>query len=151
MATEHDVGRELGTARFRLDPSKVMELARALYDDDPVYARQEAASAAGFAAIPIPLTASVLTAHYAEGGAEGPALALGLDLGRLLHGEATWEYLRPLRMGDALSGTTTVVDVTKKEGSRGGTMTLVVLQTEFTDVGGHPVLRRSDTLIERGA
>ncbi|WP_354700842.1 hypothetical protein DSM112329_01134 [Paraconexibacter sp. AEG42_29] len=151
MATTDDIGRELERPSFRIDPSKVGELARSLFDEDPVYRDEEAARAAGFAGLPVPLTASTLTSFNAEGGALGAAAALGLDLGRLLHGEASWEYVRPLRVGDALTGTTTVLDVTKKEGSRGGTMTLVVLGTEFRDAGGDVVLRKTDTLIERGA
>lgn len=151
MADTSDIGRDLGEARFRVDRSKAKELARALFDDDPVYADEEAARAAGFDGIPVPLTASVLAAFEAEGGAVGYALDLGLDLGRLLHGESAWDYLRPLRIGDELSGRVVVKDVAHREGSRGGTMTLVTVETEFRDVDGEPVLRRRDTMIERGA
>jgi acyl dehydratase len=151
VAGPEDIGRDLGPASFRVDASKVRELARSLYDDDPVYADEDAARAAGFAGIPVPLTASVLAAHRSEHGAVAAALALGLDLARLLHGESSWEYLRPLRVGDELAGRLVVEDVTRKEGSRGGAMTLVTTLTEFRDRAGEPVLRRRDTMIERGA
>lgn len=151
MATAEDIGRELEQARFRIDPSKVTELARSLYDPDPVYADPAAARAAGFSDLPVPLTASTLASFSAEGGALGAAMALGLDLGRVLHGESSWEYLRPLKVGDELSGTTTVADVSTKDGSRGGTMTIVVLETAFRDPAGELVLRKTDTIIERGA
>ena len=59
MADTDDIGRDLGEARFRVDPSKVRELARSLFDDDPVYASEDAARAGGFDGIPVPLTASV--------------------------------------------------------------------------------------------
>ena len=48
MASEEDIGRDLGEARFRVDETKVMELARSLFDDDPVYRDEAAARAAGF-------------------------------------------------------------------------------------------------------
>ena len=151
MATAEDIGRELEQARFRIDPSKVTELARSLFDDDPVYADPAAARAAGFPDLPVRLPASTRASFRAVGGALGAATALGLDLGRVLHGESSWEYLRPLRVGDELSGATTVADVTTKEGSRGGTMTIVVLETTFADAAGDVVLRKTDTIIERGA
>lgn len=149
MATSADIGREIGEARFVLERSNTMNLAAALFDDDLVYRDRDAAQAAGFDAIPAPLTASALAAHWASDGVEGTALALGIDLARLLHGESSWEYLRPLYVGDALSGHTKVADVSTREGKRGGTMTLVVLETEYVDADGEVVLRKRDTLIER--
>ncbi len=149
MATTADIGREMGEAQFLLEQCNIMNLAAALFDDDPVYRDPDAARAAGFGAIPAPLTASTLAAHWATAGAEGTALALGIDLARLLHGESSWEYLRPLHAGDALSGHTKVADVRTREGKRGGAMTLVVLETEYLDAEGEVVLRKRDTLIER--
>lgn len=151
MATTADIGRDMGEARFLVDRSKTMEMAKALFDDDPVYHDPDAAADAGFVGIPAPLTASAMTAHWATEGAEGTALALGIDLARLLHGETTWDYLRPLVVGDELSGRMRVADVTTREGKRGGAMTLVVLETEFTDAEGEVALRKRDTLIEREA
>src|SRR4051812_27603293 len=131
MATTDDIGRDMGEAHFLVERSKSMELAKALFDDDPVYRDPEAARAAGFDAIPAPLTASTLTNHWATAGAQGAASALGIDIARLLHGETAWEYVRPLYVGDELKGRTKVADVTTREGKRGGTMTLVTLETEF--------------------
>ena len=151
MASVADIGRDLGEAHFRVDESKVRELATSLLDEDPIYSDEDAARAAGFGGIPVPLTASVLTAFGTEGGLIGPPLGLGMEIGRLLHGGSEWEYLRPLRVGDELSGRIVVRDVTQREGSRGGAMTLVTLETEFRDATGAAVLRRRETWIERGA
>jgi len=141
----------MGETRFLVDRSKTMELAKALFDDDPVYSDPEAARAAGFEAIPAPLTASVLASHWATRTTAETARELGMDLTRILHGEAAWEYVRPLVVGDELCGRTRVVDVKTREGSRGGTMTLVTMETEFVDAAGEVALRKRDTLIERGA
>lgn len=151
MATTADIGRDLGESRFIVDRSKVMELAKTLFDEDPSYLDLEAAREVGFEDIPIPLTADVLAAHWAEGGAEGRALELGMDLKRMLHGEVSWHYLGLIRCGDELVGRTVVDSVTTRQGSRGGTMTLVGLTVEYRNQRGEPVLRRRDTLIETGA
>ena len=51
------VGKELGTISFPIEAGKVLEMARALHDDHPVYRDEAAARAHGFMAIPAPLTA----------------------------------------------------------------------------------------------
>lgn len=144
-------GTELDAVRFPVDRSKLAELARAFGDDDPVWHDREAARAAGFDGVPVPPTMTVIADHWRAGGATAMVDALGADLNRLLHGEAAWEYLRPLRAGDELTATQRVESVTTREGKRGGQMTLVALVTEYTDDTGALVARRKDTIIERGA
>jgi acyl dehydratase len=144
------VGRELGSVSFPVERSKLHELARALGDDDPVWHDHAAAFAAGFAEVPMPPTVTVLADHWQPGGALAPALALGADLARLLHGEASWELLRPVAMGEELRATTRVLDVTTREGRRGGSMTLATIATDFVGEDGVVAIRRVDTLVETG-
>lgn len=144
-------GRELDEARFPVDRSKLAELARALHDDDPVWYDLDAAREAGFDEIPLPPTATVVAMHWREGGALANARAIGADLGRVLHGEAAWEFVAPVRVGDELTVTHRVGEVTEREGKRGGSMTMVGIEYEFRNQDGDVVVRRKDTLIERGA
>ena len=52
-------------------------------------------------------------------------------------------------MGDTLTARQTVTGVHRRDGRRGGTMTLVTIGTEFTNQRGELTVRRTDTLIER--
>jgi acyl dehydratase len=144
------VGRELERVRFPIERSKLAELARAFRDEDPTWHDPEAAREAGFSEVPVPPTVTVLAGHWREDGALSIALALGLDPRRLLHGEAAWEYLLPIRAGDELTASSRVLDVAEREGRRGGTMTLATVETEFVNQNGDVVTRRTDTLIETG-
>lgn len=144
-------GTELGTVRFPVDRSKCAELARSFGDSDPVWHDPAAAADAGFDGVPALPTATVLADHWREGGATAMIDALGVDLKRVLHGEASWEYLAPLRAGADLTATQRVEGVTTREGKRGGTMTLFTLVTDFQDASGATVVRRRDVLIEKGA
>lgn len=144
------VGEELGSVRFPVERSKMYELALALHDDDPVWHDEPAARAAGFDGVPLPPTATVLADHWRPDGALAPAIALGADLNRLLHGEASWEFLAPVALGEELQATTRVVDVTTREGKRGGSMTLATIATDFATADGTVAIRRTDTLIETG-
>lgn len=143
------VGRELDRTTFPIERSKLAELARSFGDDDPVWYDDAAAAAAGFDAVPVPPTVTVLSAHWKPGGVPALVEQLGMDLGRVLHGEARWEYLGPVRLGDTLTARQWVADVTTREGKRGGSMTLVTLKIDFTNQHGELVTRRTDVLIER--
>jgi acyl dehydratase len=120
-------GTTLQSVRFPLDRSKLAELARAFGDDDPAWQDPQAAEAAGFDTLPVPPTATVLVDHWREGGALSTAVAIGADLDRLLHGEASWELLRPVRAGEELTARASVTDVTTRHGKRGGAMTVVTM------------------------
>lgn len=144
-------GTDIGTVRFPVDRSKLAELARSFGDDDPVWHDPEAARAAGFTDIPLPPTTTVIADHWRPGGATAMVDAIGADLRRVLHGEASWEFLAPVRAGTELTATQRVEDVTTREGRRGGTMTMVAIVTDFADEQGDVVVRRRDTLIETGA
>lgn len=142
-------GRELGEVTFPVERSKLAELARAFGDHDPVWHEPGAARAAGFADVPTPPTVTVLTEHWREGGVLAMVAAIGADPSRVLHGEATWEYHVPVRLGDILTARQTVRDVASREGKRGGTMTMVTIDTTFTNQRGELAVVRTDTLIER--
>jgi hypothetical protein len=95
------------------------------------------------------LTFTVTAAHQRD--ANAAAARLGLDIARVVVGEVEWEYERPLLVGDVLHGRRLVSDVRRRQGSRGGAMTLVTLQTDFRDSRQGVVLRQRETLIETGA
>jgi len=149
MADPSLIGTHLGTTKFPVDRSKVREFALSLDDHDPVYQDAAAARTAGFGAIPAPATFAVSSAHWRTD--DDMIAALGLDLRRVLHGECRWEYFEPVLVGDELTETRRVSDVTRREGKRGGTMTMITIETDFTNQRDELVVRQTDVLIETGA
>lgn len=148
MIEDTIVGRDLGTITFPIDRSKLMELSRSFFDPDPSWHDPEAARTLGFDGVPTPPTVTTLVDHWRPGGALETASTIGADLTRLLHGEAAWEYLLPVHLGDTLTSHGTITDVTRREGKRGGTMTMVTIQTEYTNQRDELAVRRTDILIE---
>ena len=65
-----------------------------------------------------------------------------------MHGEQEFEYVRPLRAGDVLTGQTRLKDYYEKEGKRGGVMRFAVFETEFRDEDGIVVAFSRGTSIE---
>lgn len=150
MAPRQDmVGAVVGRVVLPVEAGKVREFARSLQDDNPVYRDPEAARAAGFPAVPAPPTYTVVAAHFHEG--QAGVLSLGLDLARVLHGEQEWTYRRTPVVGDVLTGETRVASIETKPGRRGGEMTMIRLETTFTDQAGEVVVTEASTVIETAA
>lgn len=143
------VGRQIGEVSFPVDRSKTAELARAFGDPDPVWHDPQAARAAGFDGVPALPTLTVLVDHWRPGGVSGVVEAIGADLSRILHGEVEWQYPGSITIGDTLTARQIVTDVSRRDGKRGGTMTLVTIDTDFINQRGELAVRRRDTLIER--
>jgi len=127
------IGQLVDEFSFAVEAGKVREFARAIMDP----------SSEG-----VPLTFSVVAGHHRD--AQAAVIKLGLDIKKVVVGEVEWSYERPLAVGDQLSGRRVVADVKTREGSRGGTMTLVTLETEFRDAAGEIALRQREVLIETG-
>lgn len=151
MIDPNIAGRELDAVRFSVERSKLAELARSFGDGDPIWHDPGAARARGFDEVPMQPTTTVIADHWREGGAIAMVEAIGADLRRVLHGEAAWEFMAPLTLGAEITARQVVEGITTREGKRGGTMTLVALVTEYVDTNGQVIVRRRDTLIERGA
>jgi acyl dehydratase len=142
------IGTLVDEYTFAVEQGKVMEFARAIKDPAPRYVDADAARGDGFGGIPAPPTFTVVAGHHRDAAAA--VALLGLDIARVVVGEVEWSYERPVVVGDVLHGRRRVAGVRRKEGSRGGAMTFVTLETEFADAAGEVVVRQREVLIETG-
>lgn len=71
---------------------------------------------------------------------------LGLQLQRIVHGEQKFEWQRPLRIGDVVTGAVTIDRVV----NRGGT-DMVYASVAVVTVDGEPICRAASTLIHTPA
>jgi acyl dehydratase len=150
---EEMIGESVVTVTdFEIEEGKLEEFARAIKDDNPTFRSEEAAKERGHAQIPAPLTFTRVSAfprYLAEGiDSRKRGFDLGFDRNYSLHGEQTYEYERPVYVGDVLTGVTTLVDVYQREGERGGLMTIAVKETEYRDQDDELVLTEQSTVIE---
>ncbi len=155
------VGKAAGRSRVVVERSPVANFARAVHDDHEAYRDPGEAAAVGLAAIPAPPTFPFVMEHWGRFAEQqpsqdgqvnavaeviGPLLAKG---GIILHGEQTFDYRRPVLVGDVLDGATTVVDTYEKE-SKGRLMTFLVLETVWSDAAtGDTVVTSRMNLIHR--
>jgi acyl dehydratase len=118
----HAVGRKGAVARLDIERGHVLRFAEATLDDDPVYRDLDAARAAGHPAIPAPPTFAIALR------APDPRVGLDIDWTKLLNGEQTLTYSRPLYVGDAVDVQQRIVEAYVKEG-KAGAMDMMVLET----------------------
>ena len=144
MALTELMGRTTGTQTVRIERGPVRVFARALMDDDPIYDADDA---------PVPPTYPFVMHHWGTIASEGePTPGLPIDRLRgpgraILHGEQGFTYTRWPRVGDVLTGTTTIVDVTERPRSGGGSLELYVAETDWRDANtDEPVLVSRFTL-----
>lgn len=139
-----------------VEAGKVEEWARAIKDDNPAHRDAAAARGQGFERIPVPLTfprVSLFSRYRPDEYADGDHFLphyfdIDFDPRYTVNGEVGFEFERLVYVGDVLSGVTSVVDVYQREGSRGGSMTFVVFETEYRDQDDEKVATVRLTLIE---
>jgi acyl dehydratase len=140
------IGKTGEPITMHIERGKIREFARAIKDDDPLYF-DDAYAAREAGAIMPPITFLQTMTHWDDGrGRPRPPI----DLKRALHGEQEFEFFKPIVVGDVLTAVSRVADIYEKAGRRGGTMTFVVTETEFTNQRGEKVARARHITIETG-
>jgi peroxisomal enoyl-CoA hydratase 2 len=147
MADKSAIGKTGKPFKMQVDWGKVREFARAIKDPNPLYTDPELAKKE-LGGIPVPVT-FLQTSSFWTDETSSPGFG-GFDLRRILHGEQEFEFFKPIFVGDTLTGVTKVADVLEKEGGRGGKMTLLITETEYTNQKGEKVAISRSTLIETG-
>jgi acyl dehydratase len=112
-----------------VEASRLRFFAKATGQTDPVYSDPEAALAAGYPGLPVPPT----FLFCLEMDAPNPAAirqALGLDLGRILHGEQGFTYHRMVFAGERLTFCQRIDDIYDK---KGGALEFIVRKTDVID------------------
>ncbi|MEK6609098.1 MAG: MaoC family dehydratase N-terminal domain-containing protein [Myxococcota bacterium] len=120
------VGRATEPVVWDVEKGHIRAFALAIGDANPVYFDEAAAHAAGLPKIPAPPTFP--TALRPRDPREGVAI----DWRKLLHGEQSYELLRPLFAGDRISVVARIADVTSKQ-TKAGVMDVLVIETVGTD------------------
>ena len=147
MADRSAVGKTGKPFTMHVDWSKVREFARAIKDPNPLYFDPELAKRE-VGGVPVPVTFLQTSAFWSS--ADSQPGGSGFDMRRILHGEQEFELLKPIFVGDVLTGVSKIADVLEKEGGRGGKMTLMVSEIDYTNQRGEKVAIARSTLIETG-
>ena len=139
------VGRSYpASGPYEVGREKIREFADAIGDADPVYRDTEAAKAAGHPDVIAPPTfPTVITMRAQRVLIQDPEL--GLDYSRVVHGEQSFQYHRPVHAGDRLVTTVYVDGIRAAAGND-----ILTTRSEVTTEDGEPVLTARAVIVARG-
>jgi acyl dehydratase len=124
---------------------KIREFASAIGDSNPAYRDVAAAAALGHADLVAPPTfAIVLSMKAMEAVVFDPEL--GLDYSRVVHGEQSFSYARPIVAGDELAVTTLIEAIRSVAGND-----MITTKATITSVTGDLVCTATSVIVSRGA
>ena len=118
---------------FKVDQTKIEAFSAAIGDDNE-YIKQ------GFASPTFLISIQMSAMEVALFDPE-----LGLDYSKVVHGEQSFEYKKPVKAGDELSFVSTIEDIKSKVGND-----FITVRSDVTDSLGNEVATLKATLIARG-
>jgi acyl dehydratase len=141
------LGKEYPPFVVTVERGRIKDFARAIGDPNPFYLDDAVGAASEWGDVIAPPT---FATSFRDEAADSTALLrdLGVDIGRVLHGEQEFEIFREVRAGETLLCRTRIVDVYDKAG-RSGPMAFVVRETAVTDRTNELVLTMRHTTVVR--
>ena len=124
---------------MREEHGKIREFARAIKDPNPAFAGDAPLA---------PPTFLMTSQHWMEPGSGGGPRGVKLDMRRVLHGEQEFDYVKPIRAGELLTVRSRTKDIFEKDGSRGGKMLFMVMESEYRNRQGEVVAYSRSTTIQ---
>lgn len=145
MIDRSQIGLTLPPFTVTAESGRLRLFARVIGETDPIFVDADAALAAGHPGLPLPPT--FLFSMELDGPEPfGLVDRLGIDLGRMLHGEQSFRYHRTAHAGEPLTFTARIADIFDK---KGGALTFVVRETAVTDAAGGAVADLTTVLVVR--
>lgn len=139
------VGREYPPFSVEVEKRWVRSFAEAIGETDPIYHDEQAARAAGYRSLAVPLTfpfAAIMERNQSFMILD----ELGIDKRRTMHGEQSFAWHGDLCAGDVLNGQQRIVDVYDK---KNGALEFIVCEISCANQLGEPVCDLRTTIVVR--
>lgn len=147
MLDKRHIGHELPPFSVQVEKGRLRFFAKATGQADPVYIDEDAARAAGHLALPVPPT-FLFCLEMESPNPSAIRELLGIDIGRVLHGEQGFTYHGMAHAGDTLTFRQRIEDIYDK---KNGALEFVVRKTSVTNQHGEPVADlRCVTVVRNG-
>lgn len=147
MLDKKYIGHALTGFTTEAEAGRLRFFAKATGQNEAVYIDAEAAREAGYPALPLPPTFLFCLDMDAPNPAEVREL-LGIDLGKVLHGEQSFTYHQMAFAGERLSFQGRIADIYDK---KGGALEFVVIDTRVTNQHGALVAELRKITVVRNA
>jgi acyl dehydratase len=138
------VGKSYDVVDYTIERDAVNRFVDAIGEQDPIYRDAEAAKAAGYSEQVAPPT-FITVIQLMTSGQVVLDQELGLDYSRVVHGEQSYRYERPLVVGEQIKATPRLASIETKRSNE-----FLTIESEVHDGAGQLVLTARSTLISRG-
>ncbi len=132
MIDKKHIGRTTPPMTFDIEKGRLKFFAKAIGQTDPVYSDEAAAKAAGYASLPAPPT-FMFCLEMETNSLWDNIAAMGVPVGKILHGSQTFKYHAPICAGDRITFVTKVSDIYDK---KGGALEFIVEDSTATNQDG---------------
>lgn len=124
------IGKEYPPYTVTVERGRIKDFARAIGDTNPFHLDDRVGAASEWGDVIAPPT--FLTTFRDENDTGTMLRDLGVDIGRVLHGEQEFEIHRPIKPGETFLCRSRVLDIYEKSGKT-GPMAFVVREMTATD------------------
>lgn len=145
MIDKSHIGLELAPFSVEVEAGRLRFFAKATGQKDPIYLDEAAARSAGYAALPAPPT-FLFSLDLEQAEPFKIFDSLGVDLGRVLHGEQSFTYHKPICAGDVITLRSRIDDIFDK---KGGALEFIVQTTTASNQHGEEVGEMTRTIVVR--
>ena len=139
------IGRVVPPATFDVEKGRLRFFAQAIGETNPIYTDEDAAKAAGYRSLPAPPTFGFCL-EMETNSLWDNLEAMGVPVGKILHGSQTFNYVAPICAGDQITFETTVSDIYDK---KGGALEFIVEDTTAKNQDGDLVLEMQRVIVVR--
>ncbi len=140
------IGQKSTPKTITVEQGQMQFFAKATGAKDRVYWDLETAKAAGHPGLPAPPTFLFCLDSLAPSQDRGVLQQLGVNIGRILHGEQRFKYGKPVYAGDQVTFQNEITDMYEK---KGGALQFVVSQTTAKNQHGEHVGTMINSLVIR--
>lgn len=144
MVDKSAIGKTTAVCTMEVEKGHIRRFAQAIGDDNPLYLDEDYAKKGRYGGIIAPPTFPTTFGFEGEGVLQG----LDINYARLLHGEQEYEYFSPIKAGDTISFSTTITDITEKEG-KSGAMDIITTETTGHNQNNEKVFVGRSTVVIR--
>ena len=132
MINKSHIGRTTTPQTFDIEKGRLKFFAKAIGETDPVYSDEDAAKKAGYKSLPAPAT-FLFCLEMETNSLWDNIAAMGVPVGKILHGSQSFTYHAPITAGDRITFITKVSDIYDK---KGGALEFIVEDSTATNQDG---------------
>ncbi|MBK8176147.1 MAG: MaoC family dehydratase N-terminal domain-containing protein [Rhodospirillales bacterium] len=145
MIDKKHIGRTTPPLTVDVEKGRLKFFAKAIGETDPIYSDEAAAIAAGYKALPAPPTFTFCLEMETNSLWDNIA-AMGVPVGKILHGSQSFKYHAPICAGDKITFVTKVSDIYDK---KGGALEFIVEDSTATNQDGVLVAELQRVIVVR--